>query len=492
MYPDLLTTLPSVLSQGFPNHLAIVDCETTGTNPMRQRITELAVVVVDDGVVSETWSTLINPEQPIPEGIQQLTGITSSMVKDAPRFKNIADELMSLLEARVLVAHNARFDHAFLKNEFERAGVKYKTQQLCSVKISRNLFSEVKGHSLDAIIKRFDIAVSNRHRALDDANAVYEFFLHVSAFFSDSDIALTCKTLMSTPSIPCKIDPQLIANLPNTAGVYYFYDDKGKLLYVGKSINIRDRVKSHFQQDYRNAKDLKMAQQISQVDFQTTLSDFGAQLHESAEIKKLAPLHNRRLVKVQRAYYLDTKHDEDGYLTIAIKPILLKNAITNAGIGLFRSQRQAQQAIQKLTREYGLCQQLTGLESRTNRPCFAFQLKRCLGACCGKEKPKGYNFRLQKALSKYQLKVWPWHGPIVIEENPINQDKSPKYYVVKNWCIYEQTYSLDSASEKAKSLLNQESANCITDEKEEQFDLDEYMILCRFLLQKKKYGKIYV
>lgn len=485
----LMTALPDTISESFPEKMAIVDCETTGMNPVRQCITEIAVVLVDAGKISKTWSSLIYPKQPIPREIQQLTGISSAMVKDAPPFADVAEELITLLDGRVLVAHNVRFDHAFLKNEFKRAGVKYKTRQLCSVKVSRSLFPEHRRHNLGAIIDRFGIRVSARHRALDDAQAVYEFFRHTSALHSTEAIADTCKDLLRNATVPNKIPPQLINDLPNTPGVYYFYDEAGKLLYVGKSVNIRDRVKSHFQQDYRNAKDLKIAQQVTQVECKTTLSDFSAQLLENAEIKALAPIHNRRLTKIQRAYYLDINENKDGYLTVSVKPIQLKHAISTAGTGLFRSQSQAKNAIKNLTKEFTLCQQLTGLESKTGRPCFAYQLKQCLGACCGKEAAEDYNERLKLALKKHQLKVWPWSGPIVVEENPLDEESSANYFVINNWCLVEKTDSLDMAMELKEGIKTDRIQTNQAMLSNEGFDLDTYTILCRFLLQKGKYGK---
>ena len=168
------------------------------------------------------------------------------MLNGAPEFSQIAEELLSKLKGRTLVAHNARFDYSFLKNEFERAGMSYNNKPLCSVKFSRNLYPQFKRHGLSQIIERFGLSIENRHRALDDAEMIYQFFLKSSALFSTEEIAATCKQQLKKPALPMNLPSSEIDKLPASAGVYYFYDANGVLLYVGKSVHIRNRVMSHF------------------------------------------------------------------------------------------------------------------------------------------------------------------------------------------------------------------------------------------------------
>jgi DNA polymerase-3 subunit epsilon len=269
------------LSAGFPDKMVILDCETTGGRAKYHRIIEIGLLVIEDGRLIETWQSFINPETIVPNFIQKLTGIKPNMLNNAPKFSEIAYKLHELLENRTLVAHNARFDYSFLKSEFSRIGVNYNAKPLCSVKLSRNLYPQFKRHGLSEIIKRFDLNIENRHRALDDAKMVYGFFIKTSSIYSPQEIEACCKQLLKRTSLPPLLDPDEINNIPNTAGVYYFYAQNGELLYVGKSINLRNRVLSHFSADYTNSKEFQMCQKTAHVNFETTPSDFGAQIRES-------------------------------------------------------------------------------------------------------------------------------------------------------------------------------------------------------------------
>ena len=200
------------------------------------------------------------------------------------------------------------------------------------------------------------------------------------------------------------LDAQEIEKLPNSAGVYYFYDEKGALLYVGKSVNIRNRVMSHFSSDHKNLKDLRMSMKIAHVDFEQTPSDFGAQIRESNQIKALSPRYNRRLRKIRKLFQYRCIEDEHGYLRLNIEPIETEDTRIEQQIGLFRSPRQASKQLEKLAGQYFLCPKLLGLEGDRNarEPCFRVQLKKCFGACKGLESPANYNERLNVALKNYQ------------------------------------------------------------------------------------------
>jgi len=159
----------------FDAPLAIVDVETTGARPAWDRVTEIAVVEVRGGEVASEWSTLVNPGIRIPPVIQALTGITNDMVADAPAFGDLAPDLYGRLAGRIFVAHNARFDYGFLRSEFERAGLRFQARTLCTVKLSRRLYPGHSRHNLDSLIDRHGLRCDARHRALGDAQAVWQF-----------------------------------------------------------------------------------------------------------------------------------------------------------------------------------------------------------------------------------------------------------------------------------------------------------------------------
>ena len=478
------------LSSGFPDKLVILDCETTGSKPTYHRITELGLLIVENGEIVETWESFIKPNQHLPQNIQSLTGISPEMLVNAPDFSEIADLLLEKLNGRVLVAHNARFDYGFLKNEFSRIGIKYTTKPLCSVKLSRTLYPQFKRHGLDQIIKRFKLNMHQRHRAFDDAKAIYDFFIHTSHLFAEEDINSVCKALNQQTSLPYKLDSKVVNTLPKKPGVYYFHDDNGKVLYIGKSVNIRNRVLSHFSQDYKNHKDLKMSSRIADVSFEITASDFSAQLLESQEIKKQLPLFNHRLRKVKKLYQIEIKTNTSGYAISTIKEQGLSSDLTDS-FGLFRSYRQLESKLKELADEHNLCFKLLGLEGKNtndSKPCFRYQLKKCHGACCQKEPAEVYNSRLNNALKNYQRVVWPWQDAIILEEK--NHDENSYFHLIRDWVYLRQLSSpneLDDfgyqMTDQNANLYNQtiEIPNLNLNEPED-FDLDTYFILIRFLL----------
>ncbi|MGZ4999571.1 MAG: exonuclease domain-containing protein [Methylomonas sp.] len=241
--------------------LAFVDLETTGTSTSNDRITEIGIVLADEDGVRE-WSQLVHPGMRIPIFIEQMTGITNQMVEKAPTFAEVANEVSALLNGRLFVAHNARFDYGFLKNEFKRIGLNFQPSVLCTVKLSRALFPQYHRHNLDSLIERHELTVTDRHRALADAQVLHQFWQHLSKHFSPTLVADTVQQLINRSSLPSHIDPALIDDLPEGPGVYLFYGENDLPLYIGKSVNIRQRVLSHFSADHRNNKEMSLSQQL--------------------------------------------------------------------------------------------------------------------------------------------------------------------------------------------------------------------------------------
>jgi DNA polymerase-3 subunit epsilon len=482
----------AVLSSGFPEKMVLLDCETTGSKPTYHRITEIGLIVIENGQVIETWESLIQSDQLIPQHIQNLTGINNDMLSKAPYFSDIANLLMEKLQGRVFTAHNARFDYGFIKNEFSRLGISYRTDPLCSVKLSCALYPQFKRHGLDQIIQRYRLRAHQRHRAFDDARMIHEFFLHSSRLFEADEIASVCDQIRERSSLPIQLSPKIIDSLPKQPGVYYFHDDKGKLLYVGKSINIRNRVLNHFSQDYKNHKDLKMSSRIADVSFQVTASDFSAQILESQEIKQLLPLYNHRLRKVKKLYRLLIELNDEGYAIPVVKEQAVSADIEN-NYGLFRSYRQIESKLKQLSDEHQLCFRLLGLEGQNTsglKACFRFQLKKCSGACCGQEDSHTYNARLMAALQAYQQKVWPWPDAILLQER--NERDESIYHLIKDWVylskmkspddIYDLGYAFNTQVTSSFSEMKVHSAQQNDVHEINQFDLDTYFILIRFLL----------
>lgn len=462
----------------FPSKMVLLDCETTGGRADHDRMTELALIVVTEGRVSERWQTLLNPGIAIPPWITRLTGISDDMVAKAPRFEDIAESLSNKLEDSIIVAHNARFDYSFLKQAFLRCGRSLNNKTLCSVRLSRLFFPEHRHHGLDRIIERLGLILTDRHRAMADTEVILAFLEHIGERFSAADIEAGWQQLTKRPSLPSHIAASQIDALPEAPGIYRFYDAEGSLLYIGKSINIRDRVLSHFSQDHKNKKALDISSQLHQITFERTASDFGAQMLENSEIKQYSPRYNRRQTKIKKLYQLVKNTNAEGFHTLECV-LTDRSAIDEISqrYGLFRSRKQAQEKILQLTQDHQLCQKLCGLEKRQRGSCFAYQLKKCRGACCGEEATASYNLRLELALQTLKNQQWPWPGPILVEEFPLDETKGdPDYHLIDQWRYLGRVRDETDCYQRLQRLNKEPTF----------FDKDSYRILLRFLLKPHK------
>ena len=454
---------PFLPSCGF----AFVDIETTGGPAQCASITEIAVVQVDEAGEVREWSTLVRPDTRIPRHIERLTGITNEMVETAPPFHAIADDLFDQLDGRVFVAHNARFDHGHIKSAFRRMGVTIRPRVLCTVKLSRRLFPHERRHSLDHVIARLALDAGDRHRALSDARALWQFWQKLPEHVPASLVETVVKELTGRPALPPFLDPAQVDALPDSSGVYLFYGENDVLLYVGKSRRLRTRVMSHFSADHANDRELSLSQQTRRIEFRLTEGELGALLEEARLIKELHPTHNRQL---RRNRDLCAWRMESDLLGDSI--LRLVNAsdmhVLDSGpgeampmYGFFRSRRSAMEHLRSLCAEHNLCPPLLGLEKHTPGRCFNHQLKRCQGACLGKEAPQDHAARVASALEAFQVEAWPHDGPVGIREGR-------DLHIVNNWCYYGATRRLDDA-------------DALMTARRPAFDLDIYKILVKMM-----------
>lgn len=272
----------------------MLDLETTGGSAVHDRITEIAAVRVENGVEVARWSTLVNPGIAIPPYIQSLTGITDAMVEDAPTFAQVAPQLLALLEGAVFVAHNVRFDHGFVVGELARLDKTLKTNTLCTVRLSRRLYPQHKGHGLDAIMQRHGLHTAARHRAMGDVDMVLQW-LHLAAAELGADAVQREATalLQGGTSLPPQLETP-VEDIPDTPGVYLLYGEGRTPLYVGKSVNMRTRVLAHFQSAEKVARDKRIAQAVRRVEWRETAGELGALLLQSHLVRELQPTHNRK------------------------------------------------------------------------------------------------------------------------------------------------------------------------------------------------------
>jgi len=416
--------------------LAFVDLETTGTGAATDAITEIGIVRVEadpEGVASPLiteWSTLVNPGMPIPPEIQALTGITNAMVRDAPPFSRIADEVAARTAGALFVAHNARFDYGFLKHAFAREQRAFSARVLCTVRLSRRLFPDEPRHNLDSVIVRHRLPVAGRHRALGDARVLWTFLQTLYRDLPAEAIEAAAKRVLKTPSLPPQLPPDALDALPEAPGVYLFYGLNALPLYIGKSTNLRERVGAHFSSDYRSATDLRLSTELQRIEFEETAGEIGALLREAALVKTMLPAHNHALRRKAESGVLElpAAPGPPGYVPSAgVEPGALPGRY-----GPFSSKRQAREALRSLASEHSLCWKALGLERRLG-PCFARQVKRCAGTCVGAESAADHHERLRQALAPLAIPRWPFAGLAAIRERSLLGDRVD-LHVLRDWC----------------------------------------------------------
>ncbi len=375
---------------------AIVDLETTGGSARYDRIIEVAIVLHDGNEIIDQYQTLVNPKQTIPEQITRLTGITNEMVADAPEFYEIAREVVERTESAVFVAHNVRFDYGFLKREFERLGYTYSRRLLCTVRLSRKTLPGLRSYSLGNLIKHFDIKVKDRHRALADALATAELLEIILQKESGSQQidALVNEGIKET-NLPSGVDLDKLHGLPEECGVYYFHDENGGVIYVGKSLNIKKRVMNHFSKT--TSKSNTIFRYVRDISFEITGSELVSLLLESYEIKRLQPFINRAQRNVQFPYTIQVYHNQANYLSFEIIKSKKPKTEGHTVVAEFPKQSSARGKMARVVEQFELCRRLCDLEKNIGS-CFYHQINLCRGGCVGKESIEEYNERAQNAI----------------------------------------------------------------------------------------------
>lgn len=376
---------------------AIIDVETTGGTARYERITEIAVVLHDGTQVVDTFSSLVNPERNIPWNITQLTGITDEMVATAPKFFEVAKQIVEITEGAIFVAHNVSFDYGFVREEFARLGYPFSRKRLCTVRLSRKVFPGLKSYSLRNLKHHFNIHAEKSHRALDDTLATVELFERILAAQEGED---KIKTLVNhgvrETKLPQNITLERLHAAPESCGVYYLHDEQGETIYVGKSINIRKRLFEHFADE--SPKGEKMRTGVADFSVEITGSELVALLLESAEIKRLQPRINRalRLRKFSAAIFTYT--DQNGYKCLAVGKRTQRNAKKLELVADFPKLDSARAYLDSIVRQFELCGRLCNLDLRETS-CFHYTIKKCFGACVGEESAESYNSRVEEALA---------------------------------------------------------------------------------------------
>jgi len=398
---------------------AIVDIETTGGSPKTEKITEIAIYVYNGKKIVDEFVSLVNPEKNIPYYITALTGISNEMVTDAPKFFEIAKQVVEITEDKILVAHNASFDYKFIKSEFKSLGYDFTRENMCTLRLSRKLLPGHRSYSLGKLCADLGIEIENRHRAAGDAQATVQLLglLLNQANVMDKREVLKQSISPHLRNLHPDLDKKTIDKLPEETGVYYLRNDQNQVVYIGKSKNIRKRVMSHLSNN-GSRRSIELKESIAGIDFEITGSELIALLVESSEIKKHGPRFNRAQKRKTMQYGLYADKDEKGYFLLAIDKTA--NRINQSPETCFQNKAEARAILSKLIERHWLCQKLCGMYD-TEGACFHYEIRQCNGACIGKESPDIYNKRVVKALSAFYYEQ---KNMLIIDKGRENHERS--------------------------------------------------------------------
>ena len=376
----------------------VVDIETTGNGYKGSKITEISIFVFDGKTVLDEFTSLVNPEQSIPPFITNLTGITNAMVRNAPKFNEIAKKVEKLTKNTIFVAHNVNFDYNIIQEEFKNLGFDFKRKKLCTVRLSRKIIPGLPSYSLGTICTSENIPINGRHRAKGDAEATTELFRRLIK----RDDNFTINSFLNPKSKPATLPPLLnkivVDNLPETFGVYYLKNLAKKIIYIGKANNIKQHVISHFYDKKKTAQ--TMCLETSDISYTKTGSELLASLLASSEITAVSPKFNEVKKRAGETVGLFTYEDQKGIIHLGYSRLkLAPNAIMK-----YYSVPECKTHLETLCKEFELCPKYCHLQTNISS-CSQYQLKECKGICCDKETAEDYNIRVRKAIKSIGIGV---------------------------------------------------------------------------------------
>ncbi|MFM9944766.1 MAG: exonuclease domain-containing protein, partial [Bacteroidia bacterium] len=360
------------------------------------RIIDICILVHDGLTVVDKFSTLINPYCYISPFFTKLSGITNEMVADAPKFHEVAKQIIDITEGKVFIAHNVGFDYGFVKEEFASLGYVYKRETLCTVRLSRKLIPGKFSYSLGNLCDSLGIVNEARHRAEGDAVATAKLFDILLQLKSTNPVYKNKGVEDLMARRVDKIKQYVLNKIPEACGVYYFLDREGAIIYIGKSVNMYNRAMSHFNTKEKKGK--KMLNDLYNVDFIETGSELIALLHESEELKKHKPPYNRVRKEDNFKYSIDWFMDDDGILNLEI----VDSEKSKNSLQSFVSYSSARERMDRWIEDNALCLRYCNLTSH-DAVCDHHHIKKCYGICAGREDTESYNQRGNKILKQFEF-----------------------------------------------------------------------------------------
>jgi DNA polymerase-3 subunit epsilon len=399
----LAEAVQTTLEEGIPLDevtFCVVDLETTGGSPVDSRITEIGAVTYRGGERLGVLETLVNPGVPIPPAISHLTGIDDRMVRDAPPIEEVLPTVAEFARGAVFVAHNARFDFTFLSVALERWDFDpLPSPPVCTARLARRVvWPDVPNVRLQTLAQYFRTAVRPNHRALADAQACAEVFHGLLDLggrlgirtLGDLHLAVRARGRPNFGKI------RLADDLPAAPGVYLFRARDGRVLYVGKSTNVRSRVKSYFYGDGRKMVE-DLLEQTASVEAVPCGSELEALVLEARLIRRHEPRYNRRGKTWGRYAYLKVDPTE---AFPRVKIVREPRGDGAAFLGPFASSHHARLAKEALEEVFPIrrCTKPMGRTTRSS-PCALAEMGRCLAPCDGRVGPERYAESVRSLLS---------------------------------------------------------------------------------------------
>ncbi|TAG95676.1 MAG: DNA polymerase III subunit epsilon [Bacteroidetes bacterium] len=321
------------------------------------------------------------------------------MVEDAPRFYEVAKKIIEITQNRIFVAHNAHFDYTFVRQEFLSLGFDFRRKTLCTVRLSRKIFPGLATYGLGALTKHFQIEHTKAHRAMSDAMATAVLFQKLFEKDAEKEHIVVFEDEITAKNLPPKVKRNAFDVLPEEAGIYYFYDENGDIIYIGKSNNIKQRVASHFSTNIKSSKTIEFKNRVADISYEITASELIALLYESDEIKKHTPMFNKAQRRSRFYFGIFSFEDKNGYQQFYVDKIIKQPF---SPIVVAESSETAKRILYSLVQKYELCMKLCQLY-RTKNACFDYQVKKCKGACIKEESPETYNERVKQAIASLHI-----------------------------------------------------------------------------------------
>lgn len=335
---------------------AVVDVETTGGYSDNHRIIEVGIAISDGKTIVERYNQFVNPERNIPHHITQLTGISNDDVADAPTFKEISSQVYDYLQGQIFVAHNVNFDYTFIKKELDQAGYTWQAKKGCTVRLSRAIEKGLSSYSLGNLSEHFNIVNPNPHRALADAETAAEI-LHILIRKDEDEVNRQIHKRDGVTQLPVNLDAKTFHSLPETPGVYYMLDQQGNNLYIGKAINIKQRISQHFTGTSGSKRRQRWLREVYDVKTVETGSEALALLHEDHEIRKYWPPYNSAQKHPVAKWGIVSYKDRKNTFRFAVQRAEKRVDVLEH----FYSFTSAQQFLAEKVKEYGLNPELSGL-----------------------------------------------------------------------------------------------------------------------------------